>query len=474
MNRSIKLLFFAFTALFLILILNLSNLQFFSSEIISSNQNNKRQRLRDYSIERGAIYTSDGVEVARSIDTGGEYRFQREYPQGSLYSNITGYDSWRYGRTGLEEKFNRELLGQAREYSLRNLINRLFGGTRRGYSIVLTVDSKVQQAAARALGDRRGAVVAIRPDTGEILAMVTSPRFDPNITVPLRGRDTETPWKALRANENKPLIDRCTAGLYPPGSSFKVVSAAAALETGTATTNSIYQCSGNLLVSGYRMRDYGGKAHGRLNFKKAFELSCNITFATIGLKLGATMLVKYAEKFGFNDKIEFDLPVEKSTIPGADSMDPVELASSSIGQGKILVTPLQMALVAAAIANGGCMPKPYIVREIQEYSGKVVQQFRPSVWKELIGSSVADTLTRMMVGVVKEGTGTAARIPGMEIAGKTGTAEIGENGVSPHSWFVCFGPASKPQVAVAVIVENGGEGGKTAAPIGRQVLLEAL
>ncbi len=474
MDRSLKILFGVFTALFLILIVNLSNLQFFSSEGISSNQNNKRHLLKDYSIERGAIYTADGVEIARTVDTGSEYRFQREYPQGWLYSNITGYDSWRYGRSGLEKTFNRELLGQAKEYSLRNFVNRLFGGVKRGYSLVLTIDSRIQQAAANALGNQRGAVVAIRPSTGEILAMVTSPRFDPNVTVPLGGRDTETPWRALNADENKPLIDRCTMGLYPPGSSFKVVIAAAALETGLVAPDTFFECRGSLPVYGYTIRDFGGKAHGKIDFRKALEVSCNVTFASVGVKLGGATVVRYAEKFGLNKDVEFDLPVAKSTIPESGSMDPVEVASSSIGQGRVLVTPMQMALIAAAIANGGTVPRPYIVREIQEYSGKVVEQFRPSLYEEAIGHKVADTLTRMMVRVVRQGTGTATRISGVEVAGKTGTAETGVKKANPHSWFICFAPADKPQVALAVIVENGGEGGKTAAPIARRVLLEAL
>ena len=472
MNRQIKVLLIVFTACFVAVALNLTWIQIFGSERIQDNAFNKRRLVEDYAIKRGDIISSDGPVVAKSVDTGTEYRYQREYPLGGLFADVTGYDSWRYGRSGLEKTYNRELLGEGSRQTFRSLANKLLEANKRGNSLVLTVDSRLQGAATEALGGRKGAVVALDPKTGAVLSMVTSPTYDPNVTIPAKGRDTEKAWAELNADPAKPLIDRCTSGLYPPGSSFKVVTASAALDLGVVNPDSPFDCGGKLPVQGYSIYDFGRKDHGRLTFEKALVVSCNITFAQVGLRLGASELVRYAELYGFNRLIPFDVPMAKSKIQDAKSMDLVALASSAFGQGEDLATPLQMALVAAGVANGGTVMRPRLVNNIQDYNGRVIDQFSPVPYEDVIDRETARTLTRMMVKVVEDGTGTAAQIDGVEVAGKTGTAEV--EGQEPQAWFICFAPAYDPRVAVAVLVENGGEGGRTAAPIAREVLEKAL
>ena len=474
MTRQVKILLAVFTACLLGIVVNLTWIQLLGSERISGNAANKRRLVEEYAVERGDIISADGQVVARSVDTGGEYRYQREYPLGPLFANVTGYDSWKYGRTGVEKEYNAELLGRGPRLTFRSIANGLLGASKKGDSVVLTVDSRLQRAAADALGDSTGAVVAMNPRTGAVLAMVTSPTYDPNSTVPVPGRDTGAEWAAINANPGKPLLDRCLLGLYPPGSSFKVVTAAAALDSGVATPGSEFDCEGKLEVSGFTLYDFSRSGHGRIDLARALVVSCNVTFAQVGLLVGAQTLVSYAEAFGFNNAIPFDLPVARSHIQKADTMDPVALAASAIGQAEDIATPLQMAMVAAAVANDGVAPKPYLVSEFRDYNGKIVEQFRPGEWREVMDGETASVLTGMMVEAVEDGTGTAARIDGVEVAGKTGTAETGVPGAGPHAWFICFAPALDPEVAVAVVVENGGEGGKVAAPIARDVLERAL
>lgn len=475
MNHQVKVLLVVLVVCLLCVVINLTWIQIFGAEGISGNAFNKRRLVEEYSIERGDIISADGQDLARSIDTGREYRFQREYPTGELFADITGYDSWRYGRTGLEKTFNKELLGEEPQISIKTLGGKLMGASRKGNSLVVTVDSRLQKAASEALGGRKGAIVAMDPVTGAILAMVTSPSFDPNVAVPIHGRDQEGEWTAINQDPNNPLVDRSTSGLYPPGSSFKVVTAAAALDTGVVNTESPFECAGKYQpkeFGNFALRDFSPRGHGDLTFTKALTVSCNVTFAQVGLRLGASTLVRYAELFGFNKVIPFDLPVAKSQIQSADSMDPVALAASSIGQAQDLATPLEMALVSSAVANGGTIMRPFLVKEVRDYNGKIIKQYDSKSWQKVIESETADTLSALMVDVVDEGTGTAAQIDGVSVAGKTGTAEV--EGQKPHAWFVCFAPAFNPRVAVSVVVENGGEGGKTAAPIAREVLQAAL
>ncbi|MHB8895465.1 MAG: peptidoglycan D,D-transpeptidase FtsI family protein [Candidatus Geothermincolia bacterium] len=472
MNKQIKVLLAVFVILMLTIVVNLSWIQIFGADNITANGANKRRLVEQYAIQRGDILSADNQVVARSVDTGTEYKYQRQYPLGSLFADVTGYDSWKYGRTGLEKTYNNDLLGSGSHLTFRSLGNRLLGDSKKGNSILMTTDSRVQEVAAEALSDVKGAVVAMDPKTGKVLAMVTSPTYNPNAAVPASGKDNQAQWDAYNADPNRPLFNRATSGLYPPGSSFKVVTGAAALDQGVVTPDTPFDCTGKLLVHGYTIYDFNKKSHGSLTFAEALVVSCNITFAQVGLKLGAPALVQYSEMFGFNKVTPFDLPTAVSHIQDAKTMDPVALASASFGQGQDLATPLEMAMVASTVANGGVLMKPYLVDEVKDYNNKIIQQFGPKAMRRVVDQKTAQTLTEIMIRVVSDGTGTAAQIDGVDVAGKTGTAEV-ENG-EPHAWFICFAPAHDPKVAVAVVVENGGEGGRTAAPIARDVLEEAL
>ncbi len=476
MNRQIKVLLSVFLIIMLAIIVNLSWVQIFGASKIQGNGFNKRRLVQEYAIQRGDILTADGNQpIARSVDTGAEYRYQREYPMGALFADVTGYDSWKYGRTGLEESYNDALLGRDSTLTLRSLGNRLLGASKKGNSIVTTIDSRIQRIATEALGKDVGAVVAMDPKTGAVLAMVTNPTYDPNVAVPSPGKDAaanQAQWDAYNADPHRPLFDRAINGLYPPGSSFKVVTGAAALDQGVVTVGSPFDCTGKLVVNGYTVYDFNRKTHGNLTFEQAMVVSCNITFAQVGLRLGAPALVNYAQLFGFNKALPFDLPTTASHIQSAAKMDPVALASASFGQGEDLATPLQMASVVSTIANGGVMMQPYLVDAVQDYNGKILEQNQSKKMRRVLDQQTASTLTDIMVKVVTSGTGTAAQIDGVDVAGKTGTAEVG-NG-EPDAWFICFAPAQDPKVAVAVVVENGGEGGVTAAPIARNVLKTAL
>ena len=472
MNRQIKVLLAVFVILMLAIVANLSWLQIFGAEDIQANGANKRRLVQQYAIERGDILSADGQVIAGTVDTGTEYRYQRQYPMGSLFASVTGYDSWKYGRTGLEKTFNDELLGGGGKLTIRGIGNRLVGNSKKGNSIVITADARIQHAAARALGGRPGAVVAMDPRTGKVLAMVTSPTYDPNAAVPASGGDWQAQWDAFNADLARPLFNRATSGLYPPGSSFKVVTGAAAVDQGIANPDTPFDCPGKFVVDGYAIYDFNKKTHGSLTFAQAMEVSCNITFAQVGLQLGAPALVEYAEMFGFNRVMPFDLPGAVSRIQEAATMDRVQLATAAFGQGGDLATPLEMAAVVSTVANGGVLMKPYLVDETKDYNSKVLDKRGPKQLRRVVDRRTAETVRDTMVDVVKRGTGTAARIDGVLVAGKTGTAEV-ENG-DPHAWFVCFAPAEDPTVAVAVVVEHGGEGGRAAAPVARDVLVRAL
>lgn len=323
----------------------------------------------------------------------------------------------------------------------------------------------MQRTAWNALGNNRGAIVVLNPTTGAVLAMVSKPGYDPNNIV--------NEWAAIASDTASPLINRAVAGRYPPGSIFKIITVSGALERGLAKADTVYDGPVELRVGGGKVRNFSDEGGGRQKLESAFAHSTNTIFAQVGLKLGAANLVRTATDFGFNQPLPFDLPTAKSTIPAADSMDPVLLAWSSVGQGETLVTPLEMALVAAGIANSGNIPRPYLVKSVRDDKGKIIKTHKNSVWRRATDPKTSKTVGKMMVKVVEEGTAKKIWSPKLEVAGKTGTAETGD-GQPSHAWFVAFAPAGDPQVAVAVIVEHGGLGGKIAAPIAREVIAAAM
>jgi len=475
-NKQISRLGILFTLAFVALCFNLTYLQVWAAPRIVTSPSNTRGIAQELTIERGQILTSDGQIVAMSKKV--DRNYERSYPYKNLYAPITGYYSLRYGRSGLERVFNDELLGKKEISSVDQYFQSLVEGTTKGHSIVLTIDSRLQEVASQALGDQKGAVVALNPKTGEVLAMVSNPSFDPNQLASLNSNVVDRNWEVLNKDPEKPLISRATQEWYPPGSTFKIVTASAALESGIADPSTTFDCNGQLKLplTTHMIKDFGGKSHGEITLEDALKVSCNNTFGALGLELGPEKLVYYAERFGMNKEIPFELPVTKSIIP--EDMDEPSTALSAIGQKDVRVTPLQMALISAAIANDGEIMKPYVVKEIRDYSGKAIKDYRSQKWQKAISIDTSLTMKEMLKNVVDAGTGKAAAVPGIEIAGKTGTAQV-PNG-APHAWFTCFAPVGDPEIAIAVVIENGGSmgndatGGRIAAPVARELIVEAL
>lgn len=467
MNHQIKVVTNIFLALFVILILNLTYLAVIAGPSLAHNPANKRAVHEELTIERGKILTSDGVVLAESTKTDSVYK--RTYPAGDLAAHVVGYSSPKYGKSGLEQEYNRYLLGKESTSFIEDLIRKFTKPSGKGNSLILTIDSRLQRVAVQSLKGKKGAVVALDPKTGAVLAIASNPSFDPNFI--------EQDWQAIQMDKDAPLFNRAiqreVGGGYPPGSSFKIITTAAALEEGVFEPSSTFLDTGEYKVLGTTVKNYGGKVFGEVTLRRALEMSINTVFAQVGLKLGAQKLVDYAERFGLNEKIPFDLPVDQSVIQSAQSMDNVDVAWSAIGQARVAVTPLVMALATATIANDGTMMKPFLVKEIVSPEGEILRQYGNESLRKVVSSNTAGTMRDMMVGVVDNGTGAVAQIPGYAVAAKTGTAELGIPGVT-HAWFVSFAPADDPQIAVAVIIERGGTGGEAAGPIARDIMEAAL
>lgn len=461
MNKAIKRVFYLSLGALLALTINLTYLQVFAAEKISQNPANRRGLLRELTIPRGKIVSSDGVVLAANEKVGENYF--RVYPEKDIVSNVVGFNNIKYGRSGLELTFNDTLLGKKEVISFDDLIKQATE-RQKGHDITLTLNLDLQKKATAILGNQKGAIVVINPKTGEVLSLVTSPRYDPN--------DLEERWSKIATDPDAPLINRTNQGVYPPGSVFKVLTAAAALQNEIVTSSSVYQGPQELKVYGGKVTNYKDQGFGEMPFSEAFAVSCNTIFAQVGLKLGATKFVQFAEKCGFNQEPDFDLPTKASTIPSPFETDKLELAWSAVGQGRISVTPFEMALIGCSVANRGVLMRPYLVKEVRK-EGQIIKQFEPESVKRIVSKDVASTMLDLMVGVVEEGTGKRAQIDGVKVAGKTGTAETAVKGQT-HAWFLGVAPADDPEVVVVVIVEKGGMGGQVAAPLAKQVIEEAL
>lgn len=481
MERQIRRVGITLMVLFLAVFLQLNYVQIFAAESIASNRANIRSLLLEYSIKRGDIVTADNEYVAVSKKTGGRLRYLRTYPGGDLYGHISGFYSIAYGATRIEATFNDQLLGKSGVVSMQDIQDRFLGSGEQGDDVRLTIDSRLQQAARGALGSNRGAIVALDPRTGEVRAMWSNPSYDPG---PLAVHDTKEArayWRSLEPESpTSPLVSIATSRSYPPGSTFKVVTAAAALEAGDYDLRSTFEdpvalelpLTDNVLRNFSRTSCLGS---GEINLFDALRVSCDTTFGTLGLRL-PTEVREMAEAIGFNGPIEFDVGTEASQVPDVPDEDEPLRAYVGIGQGDVTATPLQMALVAATVANDGAVPRPRLVKEVIDTTGGSKLQFEPETLNEAMSEDTAEKLTQMMVAVVENGTGTPAQLPGVQVAGKTGTAQTGIAGQAPHTWFICFAPADRPRLAVAVIVENGGSlgseatGAAVAAPLARDIL----
>ncbi len=486
MNRSVRRVALAIGIAFAALVAQLSYVQVFSAERLSENPANRRLLIKEYSIERGAIVVGNDITVARSVATKDNLKFLRQYKLRGLYGQISGYYSIVFGRSGLEQSYNDYLIGAGPQDRFSAIVDDLLGRARIGNDIHLTIDPDLQRIARSALGKQRGAAAAIDPKTGEVLALYANPSFDPN---PLSSHNIDSvraAWNRLNADPLKPLTSRATQERYPPGSTMKVIVAAAALEDGIKATDTFSNPRAlDLPLTNRTLPNFGGGAcrgGGRISLAQGLRVSCNTTFAQIGMKVGPEKLDTMARKFGFGGPLRgFDLPSAPScfvAVPGRECGDPnldaPTTAFSSIGQSNVRVTPLQMAVVAATVANGGRVPQPHVVREIQDSSGRVIKRIvlRPS--DPIYSSETADTMRDMMIDVVDNGTGRPAAIGSLrgEMGGKTGTAQTGIEGEAPHVWFIAFAPG----IAVAVVVENGGNladaatGGKVAGPIAKALI----
>lgn len=447
--------------LFAVLLVYLAFVQVIWGPQLAASPQNPRLALAAERIHWGRILDRRLTVLADSVGTGPSQ--VRRYPQGTSFAHVLGYRSRRYGLTGIERHADLALLGLPVTDPWQAL-QEAFGRTPEGNDVVLTLDAAVQQAAVRALGNVRGAVVVLDPRTGAVLALVSRPGFDP--------ATVDAQWAALSRDLSAPLYDRATQGQYPPGSSFKTVTLTAALGSGRVRLSDPVSCPEAIDVGGALIHNFEHEQFGQISVLQAFVASCNTAFVQIGQRTGPQPIVAAARAFGLGQPVRFDLPTSSGYVPPLRDLGARGLAQIAFGQGSLLVTPLQMALVAAAVGNGGTVMSPFLVSQIRAPDGRIRQTFAQRGSREVIAASLAGELAQAMVQVVQSGTGTAAQLPGVRVAGKTGTAENPHG--NTHAWFIAFAPADRPVVALSVIVENGGVGGQVAAPIARQVLAAAL
>jgi len=475
-NRQIVKLFGLLVVLFAVLVGFTSYWSVFEAEALKEKNANKRPLLEQQRIERGRILADDGTVVARSVakGKGDDLRYVRRYPDGPLYGHPIGYSFVREGDSQFEQFHNDELIGE--ESELGSLIDELRGHEQRGNDVVTNLHPEAQRVALSALESAGfGAVVGIEPASGRVRVMASNPPYDPNL-VPTRYSQLATDEFAT------PLLNRATQGRWPPGSTFKVVTAAAGLDSGTISAGSTIDAPATIDVQGLPLANSDGQGYGAIGLETALTGSVNTWFAQLGEQVGSETMFDYMADFGFGSTPAIDLPddqVERSGVFEENELlgrgDPVDVARIAIGQERLLVTPLQMAMVAAAVANRGSLMKPQIWSRVVDPDGRVTRRLDPSQYSRPMDEETAEALATEMEGVVDFGTGTNAAIPGVRVAGKTGTAETPFNrscggGDLNQAWFIGFAPADDPEIAIAATVEcTSSFGGELAAPIFREV-----
>jgi len=496
MNKPIRNLAVACLVLFLALLVNVNYVQFVQADDLNSKEGNRRVNDEQFSRDRGPILVA-GEPIALSVNSDDQYKYQRTYPKGELYAHVTGYFSYDYGRGPIdgngdgpvEYAENAVLSGSDDRLFVNRVVDLLSNKQHAGGSVELTLDPLAQKTAAEglaALGKKTtGAVAAINPQTGEILAMVSQPSYDPNQLASHDFAAVREAITALNDDEDKPLLNRATQQILPPGSTFKLVTAAAALE------NDVVDGPGDEVKGGrslsfpgmtYQLVNENGSSCGGdpISFTRALSVSCNVSFGDLAGKIGQDDLAEQAAKFGFGADLLAGLPYNASHFTLDDEqLEPNLLAQSGIGQYNVAATPLQMAVVAGGIANHGEVMVPYLIKTVRSPSYTVLEQAEPKTFSQAMSRHNADILRDMMVDVVRSGTATSARINGVEVGGKTGTAQSTQDR-PPYAWFVAFAPADDPAVAVAVVIESSDTarneiaGGRLAGPIAKSVMEAVL
>jgi peptidoglycan glycosyltransferase len=472
--------------LIFVLISSSTYFQFFDASALNADARNTRQLYNEFDHQRGNILV-DGKAIAYSVKSDDEFQYQRKYLDGQLYSAVTGfYSIANRADRGLEAAMNSYLDGSANLFWLDQIINNIMGKPQQGGSIDTTISSKLQKVAWDALGDRKGAILAMDPRTGAILAMVSKPAFNPEDLAIHNSSQAAQMYSKLAEGQDSSLINKTISALYPPGSTFKVVDSVAAISTGKYTKDTVvpspqfYRLPGTVTD----LPNYANElcsTSGSQTLKDALRVSCNTAFAMLGVKLGQNTISNIANLFGVGSKFTLaqaddSIPMESVASVWPQNLKDDKLALSSIGQGDVKFTPLQDLLLAATVANNGKLPYPYIVNDVKNPSGRIVKTFSPATQAQVMSADVASQLNEMMTGVVMSGGAFNAQIPGILVAGKTGTAQT-LKGITPHAWFTGFAPANNPKIAVCVLVEDGENdptGASASAPAARQVMEAAL
>jgi peptidoglycan glycosyltransferase len=484
MNAPLRRVAISVLALFTLLILNVNYIQVVRSSELRDDPSNTRVLYEEYDRERGSIVI-DGNPIALSEKTDDQLTYLRQYPQGPVYAPVTGAYSLIYGNSGLEKVENPVLAGSDPRLVVRRLGDLFTGRDPAGGNVSLTLDPAVQEAAMNALQGVTGAVVALDPKTGAILGLASTPTYDP---AQLSSHDPAA-IRAYRkslvpaAGEADPLSNQAISERYSPGSVFKLIVAAAALESGDYTPDTTVPAPNTLPVGGSELHNYNGEScngGADQSLIDALTISCNTAFAQLGETLGEEKVRDMAAAFGIDGGDGFDMPLHVVPSTIGDIADDAALAQSSIGQKDVQLTAMQAAMISAAIANKGTLMKPYLVDSVQAPDLTVIDQTDAEEMGQPVSADVAGELTQMMTRVVSDGTGRKARIDGVQVAGKTGTAEVGTSGddAPPHTWFTGFAPANDPQIAVAVFIKNGGQsgtegaatGGDISAPVAKKVM----
>jgi penicillin-binding protein A len=479
-NAQIRQLYGLFALLFAVLVGFTSYWAVVDAEGLEDNPDNRRALIEEQTIPRGLIYARDGNTVLarnRRERRSGTRIFVREYPRGGQFAHPVGYSFFRNGQISLEESRDDDLIGDEDEFE--SILSGLEDREREGKDVVTNLDVGGTEAAVAGLAGRKGSVVAIEPQTGKVRVMVSIPEYDPNLIPSSSGQIFDDP--------NQPDLNRSTQERYAPGSTFKVVTAAAALDSGKVRPESIIDGSSPKEISGVPLENSGGQSFGAISFTDALTNSVNTVFAQVGEEIGRETLVEYMRRFGFYEDPELDYPGEQmvpSGVINADGdfvEDGFDVGRVAIGQGgaegQILTTPMQMALVASAVANEGRLMRPQLTDSIVRKDGRVAERIQPDLQSQVMKPETAEALAAMMSRVVEEGTGTAAALSGIQVAGKTGTAEVGSAAQFTQPWFIAFAPVEDPQLAVAVTVEqqpSGSQGGTVAAPIAADVIQAVL